>query len=59
MSEPKPQSMQQQCPCCQRQESEVKWLALLLRQGLKVIVAGIDARYGESRSSKERREQAA
>ncbi len=25
---------------------DVKWLALLLRQGLKLIVAGIEARYG-------------
>lgn len=37
--------------------SDVKWLALLVRQGLKVIVAGIDAKYGESRSERERRER--
>lgn len=38
-------------------ENDVKWLALLLRQGLKIIVAGIDAKYGESRSERERRER--
>jgi hypothetical protein len=27
-------------------EDDVKWLALLIRQGLKLIVAGIERRYG-------------
>lgn len=27
-------------------DDDVKWLALLIRQGLKVIVAGIEKRYG-------------
>ena len=38
-------------------DDSVRWLALLIRQGLKVIVAGIDAKYGESRSERERRER--
>jgi hypothetical protein len=44
-------------PCTDKDDA--RWLALLIRQGLKVIIAGIDARYGESRSSKDRRQQAA
>lgn len=35
---------------------DVRWLALLLRRGLKVIIAGIDERYGESRNEHDRRE---
>jgi hypothetical protein len=27
-------------------DDDVKWLALLIRQGLKIIVAGIEKRYG-------------
>lgn len=46
------------CDQCQRkQDDDVRWLALLIRQGLKVIVAGIDKRYGESRTERERRER--
>jgi hypothetical protein len=31
----------------QRQDDDrVRWLALLIRQGLKLIVAGIERRYG-------------
>lgn len=47
----------QKCPCQQRHDDHVRWLALLLRQGLKVIVAGIDERYGESRKERDRRER--
>lgn len=34
------------CEHCQRQRDDVKWLALLIRQGLKLIVSGIERRYG-------------
>ena len=50
------------CSECQRQprcedDDGVRWLALTIRQGLKLIVAEIDRRYGESRSERERRER--
>ncbi len=32
------------CRCAR--DDEVKWLALLLRQGLKLVVVGIERRYG-------------
>ncbi len=38
--------------CCDRpdcrcaRDDEVKWLALLVRQGLKLVVVGIEKRYG-------------
>lgn len=34
------------CACQQGREDSVKWLALLLRQGLNLIVIGIEKRYG-------------
>lgn len=50
------------CSECQRREIKpdddgVRWLALLLRQGLKIIIAGIDGRYGESERDRKRRER--
>lgn len=30
----------------------VRWLALLIRQGLKLVIAGIEKRYGLGGSSK-------
>jgi len=45
------------CGCdCHARQDDTRWLAMLLRQGLKLIIAGIDARYGESRADRERRE---
>ena len=32
------------CRCAR--DEEVRWLALLLRQGLKLVVVGIEKRYG-------------
>lgn len=39
------------CEQCKQQEreSDVRWLALLIRQGLKLIVVGIEKRYDLSR----------
>lgn len=34
------------CDHCQRRDDDLRWLALLIRQGLKVIVVGIERRYG-------------
>ncbi len=35
------------CEQCERQKNDdLRWLALLIRQGLKVIVVGIEKRYG-------------
>ena len=45
------------CQCgCQKRDDEVKWFALLVRQGLKTIVVGIEKRYGlEHETQKDRR----
>lgn len=32
--------------CREQQKDDVRWLAVLIRQGLKVIVVGIERRYG-------------
>lgn len=35
------------CEQCEKQKNDdLRWLALLVRQGLKVIVVGIEQRYG-------------
>ncbi len=39
----------------EQKQDEVKWLALLVRQGLKLIVVGIEKKYG----IEERRDKAA
>ncbi len=31
---------------CARDAEEIRWLVLLVRQGLKLIVVGIEKRYG-------------
>ena len=36
-------------------DDDVKWLALLIRQGLKLIVVGIERRYGLCDDVKEKR----
>lgn len=38
-----------------RTDDGVKWLALLIRQGLLLIVAGIERRYGLDRHKEENR----
>jgi len=30
----------------EKQADDIRWLALLIRQGLKIIVVGIERRYG-------------
>lgn len=30
----------------ERKDDDIRWLALLVRQGLKIIVIGIERRYG-------------
>lgn len=53
------------CEQCQAkaEQDDTRWLALLIRQGLKLIVVGIEKRYGlgeEAReSAKLKREKAA
>lgn len=32
--------------CDRKHDADMKWLAMLLRQGLKVIVVGIERHYG-------------
>ena len=34
------------CDRCDRRDDEMRWFVMLVRQGLKLIVAGIEARYG-------------
>ncbi len=34
------------CACQREREDEVRWLAILIRQGLKLVVVGIEKRYG-------------
>lgn len=34
------------CSSQHEREDEVRWLALLVRQGLQLVVAGIEKRYG-------------
>lgn len=36
-------------------DDDIKWLALLLRQGLKLIVSGIERHYGLAEDGKEKR----
>lgn len=43
------------CACRQEREDDVRWLAHLIRRGLKVIIAGIDEVYGESERDRGRR----
>lgn len=50
MSEP----MDEQCE--QQKNDDLRWLALLIRQGLKVIVVGIEQRYGLRQETKRERE---
>ena len=38
--------MQQPKPTPLPKDDDVRWLALLIRQGLKLIVTGIERRYG-------------
>jgi len=41
-------------PDAPQQDDGVRWLALLIRQGLLLITAGIEARYGMKRGGRER-----
>lgn len=34
------------CEQCRRRDEELRWFVMLVRQGLKLIVAGIESRYG-------------
>lgn len=43
--------MGEQVGAAVEQDGGVRWLALLLRQGLLLIVAGIEARYGLGRKA--------
>lgn len=52
------------CECCDRREEreeDARWLAMLIRQGLKVIVVGIERRYGlrESTQAEQKARRAA
>lgn len=42
--------------CEQQKDNEIRWLALLIRQGLKVIVVGIEQRYGLRQETRKERE---
>ncbi len=42
----KPTPIACQCGCQHKHNEDVKWFALLVRQGLKTIVVGIEKRYG-------------
>jgi hypothetical protein len=42
-------------PITTKPDDDVKWLALLIRQGLKLIVVGIERRYGLCEDTKEKR----
>lgn len=42
------------CERCERRDDDLRWLALLIRQGLKLIVAGIERRYGIGEHKQER-----
>lgn len=49
------------CQQCDRREErdDVRWLAMLVRQGLKLIVVGIERRYhlGDAKATSERDSQ--
>ncbi len=47
MTTPPPTPIRCDRPDCRcERDDEVKWLALLVRQGLKLVVVGIEKRYG-------------
>lgn len=54
-----PKPIRPECACdqkCRDLEEQDRWLALLIRQGLKVIVTGIEKRYGlEHETQRDRR----
>ena len=47
------------CDRCERRDDELRWFVLLVRQGLKLIVAGIEARYGMNEPKQVRNDRAA
>lgn len=45
--------MCQQCEQQNTKNDDIRWLALLVRQGLKIIVVGIERRYGLREATQE------
>ena len=48
-----------ECERCARRDDDLRWFVLLVRQGLKLIVRGIEARYRLDEPKRARDEQRA